>query len=392
MIAGAGPAAATGAGDAARAAPARRILDFARLARDNGFRLGAEESLDALRVAHEVGVLEPRRLRAGLRSLFCACQSDWRRFDELFDAYWFGRRKEKLVERRKEPPSLRRLGAGRGPGEAQDGARESDAGAPGEGRAGGGASALEALGRRDFATVTEPAQLELLSDLIERLARRMRQRLTRRFRQRRRGRRVDLRRTIHRSLAYGGVPIDLARMERRRKPYRLVILLDVSGSMSLYSTFFLHFVRGVLGRFRAADAFAFHTRLVPIGEALKSREPETAAHQLALISGGWGGGTRIGECLASFNRHYAPRAVNSRSVVMIVSDGLDTGAPEVLARELAKIRGRAARLVWLNPLLGRPGYQPKAAGMAAALPHIDLFAPAHNLESLAALEPDLARL
>jgi len=385
-----------GGGEGVWAAPARRLLDFTRLARHNGFRLGAEESLDALKVAREVGVLEPRRLRAGLRSLFCASASDWRRFDEMFDAYWFGRRKQRTVVRRRAAPSLTHHGAGRAPGRAagraDDDAAEGGAPNPGEAGAAGGASALEALGRRDFESVAEGGELELLHELIERLARRMRQRLTRRYRERRRGRRVDLRRTIHRSMAYGGVPMELAREERRQKPYRLVVLLDVSGSMSLYSGFFLHFVRGVLTGFRKADAFAFHTRLVPIGEALKSRDLEKAAQQLALISGGWGGGTRIGECLESFNRDHARRTLDSRSLVMIVSDGFDTGPPELLARELKILRGRAARLVWLNPLMGRPGYEPSAAGMAAALPLVDLFAPAHNLESLAALEPVLARL
>jgi uncharacterized protein with von Willebrand factor type A (vWA) domain len=385
-----------GGGEGVWAAPARRLLEFARLARHNGFQLGAEESLDALKLAREVGVLEPRRLRAGLRSLFCANSSDWRRFDEMFDAYWFGRRKQKTVERLKPAPSLKHLGAGSAPGRTDDEAEEEGAADPGEAQATApgedSASALEALGRRDFESVAEAAELELLHELIERLARRMRQRLTRRYRERRRGRRVDLRRTIHRSMAYGGVPMELARQQRRQKPYRLVVLLDVSGSMSLYSGFFLHFVRGVLTGFRQADAFAFHTRLVPIGEALKSRDLEKAAQQLALISGGWGGGTRIGECLESFNRDHARRALDSRSLVMIVSDGFDTGPPELLARELKALRGRAARLVWLNPLMGRAGYEPSAAGMAAALPLVDLFAPAHNLESLAALEPVLARL
>ena len=107
---------------------------------------------------------------------------------------------------------------------------------------------------------------------------------------------------------------------------------------------------------------------------------------------GWSGGTRIGESLATFNRSYAASVLNRRSVVIIVSDGYDTGPPEQLAAELAALRRRARRVVWLNPMLGWQGYEPVARGMAAALPHVDLFAPAHNLESLAALEPYLAGL
>jgi len=112
--------------------------------------------------------------------------------------------------------------------------------------------------------------------------------------------------------------------------------------------------------------------------------------KLALVSLGWSGGTRIGECLQRFNAEHAGRRLGSHAIVVVVSDGLDTGAPEVLGEALASIRRRARRLVWLNPLAGRPGYAPLAAGMRAALPHLDLFAPAHNLDSLAALEAALA--
>jgi uncharacterized protein with von Willebrand factor type A (vWA) domain len=220
----------------------------------------------------------------------------------------------------------------------------------------------------------------------------MRHRLARRERTHRRGRRLDFRRVIHKSVQSGGMPLRLAWRRPREKPVRLVAILDVSGSMNPYSTFFVRFLRAVLGSFREADAFVFHTRLVHIGAALKERATERAIERLALMAEGWSGGTRIGESLAIFNQRYAAAVLNRRSVVVIVSDGYDTGPPEQLAAELAALRRRARRLVWLNPMLGRQGYQPAARGMAAALPHLDLFAPAHNLESLAALEPYLAAL
>jgi uncharacterized protein len=197
---------------------------------------------------------------------------------------------------------------------------------------------------------------------------------------------------IHKSVQSGGMPLRLAWRRRREKPVRLVAILDVSGSMNPYSTFFVRFLRAVLDRFREADAFVFHTRLVHIGSALRERTTERAIERLALMAEGWSGGTRIGESLATFNRHHAASVLNRRSVVVILSDGYDTGPAEQLAGELAALRRRARRLVWLNPALGRQGYQPTARGMAAALPHLDLFAPAHNLESLAALEPYLAAL
>jgi uncharacterized protein with von Willebrand factor type A (vWA) domain len=161
--------------------------------------------------------------------------------------------------------------------------------------------------------------------------------------------------------------------------------------MSMYSLLFLRFARGLVTAFRDAAAFACHTRLVPITEALRQPDRQRLAERLALLSLGWSGGTRLGESLAAFNREHG-RLLSRRSVVIIVSDGLDTGAPERLGAELAAIRRRARRVIWLNPLLGRPGYEPRTGAMQAALPHLDLFAPAHDLRSLAALEPVLAEL
>ena len=270
--------------------------------------------------------------------------------------------------------------------------REGDvADAVPEGRA-GGASAVELLAQADLRHIHDPDEVERLHALAERLAARMRHRLSRREKARRRGRRLDFRRVIHSSVQTGGTPIRLAFRRRRDKPVRLVALLDVSGSMSPYSTFFVRFLKSILDSFREADAFVFHTRLVHIGPALGERNTERAIERLSLLAQGWAGGTRIGESLAAFNRSYAASVLNRRSVVIVVSDGYDTGPPEQLAREMAALRRRARRIVWLNPMLGWRGYEPVARGMAAALPHVDLFAPAHNLESLCALEPYLAAL
>jgi len=255
-----------------------------------------------------------------------------------------------------------------------------------------GASSAENLATTDLRHINDPDELEKAHDLADRLAARMRYRLTRRERIRRRGRRLDLRRIIHKSIAYGGTPMRLAFRRRFPKPLRLVVILDASGSMSQYSAFFVRFIHGILDNFREADGFAFHTRLVHISPALRERNAAKAVERLSLMVQGWSGGTKIGDCLAAFNRDHAASVVNSRTVVMIVSDGYDTGTPELLGREMARLRKRTKRLVWLNPMLGWNDYAPVAGGMQAALPHVDLFAPAHNLESLMALEPYLVRL
>ena len=374
----------------------RRLVGFVRLLRDNGFALGLREAEDAVRAAAATGVARPEPLRWGLRALLCSSERDWRRFDDLYEVYWLGRgrRQGKASGGRPGGRPLRRSGplvdARFAPPDRVE--REGDHADAVPGGRVGGASAVASLAEVDLRHVNEPDELARLHDLSERLARRMRHRLARREKAERRGRRLDFRRVIHKSVQSGGMPLRLAFRRRRDKPLRLIAILDVSGSMSPYSTFFVRFLRAVLDKFHDADAFVFHTRLVHIGEALRERSTERAIERLALMAEGWSGGTRIGESLATFNRSYAASVLDRRSVVIIVSDGYDTGPPERLAAELAAVRRRARRLVWLNPMLGWRDYEPVARGMAAALPHVDLFAPAHNLESLAALEPYLAAL
>jgi uncharacterized protein with von Willebrand factor type A (vWA) domain len=183
-----------------------------------------------------------------------------------------------------------------------------------------------------------------------------------------------------------------AASRRKIKPLRLVVLLDASGSMSLYTAFFVRFLHGVVDSFREAEAFVFHTRLAHVSPSLRDRDVTRAVDKLALMAQGMGGGTRIGESLVTFNRWHARRVINSRTALMIVSDGYDTGEPEQLGEEMRRLRRRCRKIIWLNPLIGWRDYSPQARGMRAALPYVDLFAPAHNLESLAALEPYLARI
>ena len=178
--------------------------------------------------------------------------------------------------------------------------------AAGEGRM-EGASRAENLAETDFRKIADPAQIEEAHAIAARLARTMRTRLTRRDLARRRGYALDLRRTIHRNISHGGVPISLVMRQRKEKPLRLVMLLDASGSMSMYTAVFLRFIHGVLDEFREAEAFLFHTRLAHVSDAMKERDAQRALDRLSMMAQGAGGGTRIGECLATFNRWHAGR-------------------------------------------------------------------------------------
>jgi uncharacterized protein with von Willebrand factor type A (vWA) domain len=255
-----------------------------------------------------------------------------------------------------------------------------------------GAARTERLAETDFRNIHDPDAVAEAHALAARLARRMRTRMSRRERARLKGRKLDLRRTIRRNVAHGGLPLELVWRRRKRKPLRLVVLLDASGSMSLYTAVFVRFIHGVLDHFREAEAFLFHTRLVHVSAAMREKDAGRALDRLSLLAQGVGGGTRIGESLATFNRWHARSVIHSRTCVMIISDGYDTGSPEAMGREMHRLGQRCKRVVWLNPMIGWEGYAPAARGMQAALPYVDLFAPAHNLKSLAALEPYLARL
>jgi uncharacterized protein with von Willebrand factor type A (vWA) domain len=373
-----------------------RLAGFARTLRDQGFQVGLAESRDALKLL--TAFTGPAEARAALRSLLCGSRAEWQTFDSLFDAFWLGRRVKTRVAinaagAKTSQRTIRTLSAGQGAGGLPTDLESSntDVEAAPTGRR-EGASRHETLSRTDFRRLADPAALAAAHALAERLARAMRARLLRRDRITRRGQNIDLRRTIRASLATGGTPIFLHRRQPRRKQVKLVLLLDASGSMELYTAVFVRFVHGVLANFRESDAFLFHTGLVQISAALREKDASRALDRLGLMAEGVGGGTRIGACLQTFNRYHAARVIHSRTCVIILSDGYDTGEPAAIAAEMSSLRRRCRRIVWLNPLLGWDGYEPTARGMAAARPFIDLFAPAHTIESLAALEPYLARL
>jgi uncharacterized protein with von Willebrand factor type A (vWA) domain len=381
-----------------------KLAAFLNTLRDSGFAVGLAEGQDAAELMAAGYVAKPGLLRSAFKHLFSARRSDWEKFDGIFDAFWLGKRvRSRSITtgsaKAANHPSLKSLPNSRpeqrsGGESAMDqipSADGADDDRRGEGRM-EGASRADNLAEIDFRKMADPEQIEEAHAAAARLAQTMRTRLTRRDLARRRGYRLDLRRTIHGNISHGGVPIDLVKRQRREKPLRLVMLLDASGSMSMYTGVFLRFIHGVLDEFRQAEAFLFHTRLAHVSDAMKEKDAARALDRLSIMAQGAGGGTRIGESLQTFNRWHAARVIHSRTVVMIVSDGYETGDAALLGREMAALGRRCRRIVWLNPMMAWEGYAPEAAGIRAALPHVDLYAPANTLKSLTALEPYLAKL
>ncbi len=384
---------------AARAAgPADRLADFMAHLRQNGMSLGVGDTGAALAALTAINPWDDTETRLALKAICTGNADDFARFDDLFTAYWQNRGRERpgqtkapSAERQRNARSGDHDGAtGTGRADRPDAGGKGAAEQAGEGRLTG--SRIRNLMRIDLREVVTPADMAEAVSTAIRLARAIRDRRSRRRRAAKQGATLDLRRIIRASLATGGEPLRLHRRSRPERPVRLVTILDVSGSMIVYARVFLAFLMGLMGADSHTDAYLFHTRLVRITDALRDPDPLRAVSRLSLLAQGFGGGTKIGGNLATFNAHYARRLVNGRSVVMILSDGFDTDPPEILATELARLKKRGCRIVWLNPLKGWQGYQPVAAGMAAALPYLDLFAAANTLGALAALEPEFARL
>jgi uncharacterized protein with von Willebrand factor type A (vWA) domain len=361
-----------------------RLSGFPTFLRANGFAVGGADGLQVLNTAERVGILDPHVLRWSLQSLLCGRADEWRRFDELFDAWFLPANTWQRPGPRDAGDRARSGDQPHGGGEGTEPDDENDAVRPRD-----AASRQEVLSSADFRTLTEREHAIDIEALMRRFARQLKHIRLRREARARHGRRLDLPGTIRRSVASGGTPIHLQWRDHRRVRPRLILLIDVSRSMSLYSFFYLRLARALSAELLDVYSFIFHTRVTAVSQALHDPDPWRAQEQLHLLAQGWGGGTRIGESLEQFDREYAARLVHSRTAILVMSDGYDTGEPERLAQALVRLRRRARRIVWLNPLCNRPGYAPICDGMQAALPHIDLLAPGGDLNSIRAALPNL---
>ena len=372
-----------------------RLVGFGRYLRKSGLPVGTGRILTFCRAAALLDPTDREELLRAARATLVSKPDDLRALNDAFDRYFAD---EAISPSQDEipAPSIPRPSEDEPPteeGVAFSSASWSTSGlhedTEGEAAIRVVASEAEVLRTKDFAELTE-AERRAVFALIRQLTLSAPLRKTRRLRPAREGERFDLRRTLRRSLRTEGEPFERAWRRRRSKRRPIVLVLDVSGSMSPYGRPLIEFAHAAARAGRRVEVFCFGTRLTRITRLLRTRDPGEALASVGNSVTDWEGGTRIGDSLKELLDEWAPRSALRGSVVVLCSDGLERGDPAILARQMRRLSRLAHRLVWLNPLKGSPRYEPLARGMAASLPWVDVFLPGHNLESLEALAAAVA--
>jgi uncharacterized protein with von Willebrand factor type A (vWA) domain len=381
----------------ALADPALLVTSFSRRLRDRGVATTTDSGIDAVRALAAIDPTDKRDVYLSFRAIFVQRRNDLPIFDELFEEWWVSAHavpeapSARSGSHTPNPPviapwdepkreaatALTRWASSR---DDADGDESIPLAAP---------SMHDATATKDFRHYASD-DLAALEEVAAMIVKRLRSRRSRRWRQARRGARLDPRRIVRLALATGGDPIRLARRQRALRRTKLVVLCDVSGSMDLYSRFLLQVLYALQHAFARVETFAFSTRVVRITDSLARDSYRDALRALASVAdSGWSGGTKIGESVESVRVGW-PRLFDRRTALIILSDGWDTGDPEILGSALSNLRRRVGRVIWLNPLLGSATYEPLTRGMQAALPHLHVFAPAHDLASLERLAAHLS--
>jgi uncharacterized protein len=365
---------------------------FAAALRAAGVAVGLSDEVDGVEALTRVDLADRDEVERALRIALKVRRRDWALFAALFGRLWGSETTSPPMEapsaRSGPAPAplgrVRRFGAARNAADGDGGAAAGDAEGDDPGYS------AEALLRRKELADCSPAELAAMERLLVRLARRLATRPSRRRKPTRGRGAPDLRRSFRGALGTGGELLHLARRARRVERPELVVLCDTSGSMDPHARLLLAFVLALKSAAGGSEVFAFNTALTRLTPWLAAGKVAATLERLARGVPDWSGGTRIGDCLAEFAERWLAETVTPRTVVVVLSDGLDRGDPAPLAAALAAIHARARKVIWLNPLAGDPRYRPTARGMEAALPYIDHLAPAHNLEALERLLPHLA--
>lgn len=359
-----------------------QLARFAAALRACDMRIGLSDEVDAASALALVDLTDRAEVHRALRIAFKVPREAWDAFDRLFGEYWGGIR----APHHDAWPRTQQC-EHRGPMQWRwDGERVRLVAPDDEGREGDspGFSPEPMLRRKPFERCSA-AEIAELERLLQRLAPRLAARKTRRLVPTRGRGNVDLRRSFRHALKSEGDFFRLARRARAIEAPSLVVLYDTSGSMDGYTRMLLAFAFALRRTIKTVEILAFNTALVRVTHMISPTEIERTLQRLAESVPDWSGGTRIGACLAEFNARFLDALVNRHTTVVVFSDGLDHGDGAALGSAMRALRERAARVIWLNPLLGDTRYRPEADGMRAALPYIDHFGPAHNLESLETL-------
>jgi uncharacterized protein with von Willebrand factor type A (vWA) domain len=377
---------------------AENIVHFVRLLRASGLRLGPGKAIDAVRAVEAAGIRRRDDLYWTLFSVLVNRRDQRELFDQAFHIFW---RDPKILERMmslllpeaegtaepKKSATSQRLRQALLPGRGES----KPAGEPKEVEIDATLtfSADELLQRKDFAEMSAE-ELEQAKKALARIEWPFRPQRVRRLKPDDRGHRIDLRASLQASMRTGGAIIPLKRKSPAQRPPPLVVLCDISGSMSQYSRMFLHFMHALTNDRARVHSFLFGTRLTNISRLLRQRDVDKALAAVSEKVPDWSGGTRIGATLEEFNRLWSRRVLGQGAIVLLLTDGLDREGGKGLAREIERLHKSCRRLIWLNPLLRWDGFEPKAAGIRAILPQVDDFRPVHNLSSIADLAAALS--
>lgn len=370
--------------DIDRAGFLANVMAFGRLLRRSGLAVDPGQTETFLRTLTLLGLGDRAAVKAAGRAIFVRRREDRAVYDLAFDLFW--RRRGEAPELPVQLPRIRQsshTGPGADIAEAGAAVDETDVLAAVEP---GSATAAEQLRHADFASLT-PREAREANAMIEAIRPRLPMRPSRRSRLARSGHRLAARTMLRRAFGAGGEAVVWRWHRRRARPRPIVLVCDISGSMERYSRFLLRFAHALTRAGAPAEVFVFGTRLTRITRQLRVRSPDEALRRVARSVVDWSGGTRIGESLRELNRRWVRRTVRSGAVVLLVSDGWERGDPELLRREMATLRRSCRRLIWLDPLASRPGFEPATAGLQAALPWVDAFLPCASVASL----EDLAR-
>jgi uncharacterized protein with von Willebrand factor type A (vWA) domain len=365
------------------------VVAFGRRLRTEGVGVGPADPLAAVNALAATDLSRPDTFRFCLRITLAKSRREKVIFDRCFDAFWSIWERVDLAS---TPSEKRAPGASSRPGapaviSLRNWLTRCDASE--EPHEVAFYSPVESFGRRDFSDLSA-AEVDKMTVVLRNVARALAGRAARRYRQNASRGPLDLRRTLRRNLKQGGEMVDLVRRSRRPRPMKVVLLCDVSRSMEIYSRFFIAFMTAFQRALPRMETFVFSTSLHRITTVLRGESGESVSHILGEAAPTWSGGTRIGVSLREFLDRYGARMLSRHTVVFIVSDGWDTGEIDQVESSMREIHARARSIIWLNALLGNPNYEPASRGMQAALPYIDIFAPAHNLESLRRLANTLS--